>query len=170
MNNLMNVAALVTALLATSAAAQQFELKGIRWGTKEADFKKTHPKARCGDTGNKKDLVPGELGSRLCTLQGFTVAGQATTDARFLFINGELQSMGFFLYEFALFDLKDSVVAKHGPPTSKTHESLTWQLKDAHLYILTLSDRIAFDITSPAALAHQSRVRSQSAKRGAADL
>lgn len=170
MRNLITLACMAVAVFSIPAQAQQFELKGMRWGTKEADFKKANTKAKCGDTGTAKDLLPGELRSRLCTVSDFTVAGQATTEARFLFINGQLASMGFVLYEFSFHGLEDSIIAKHGRPTKTTYESRTWELKDARLWILKVDDKIAFDIDSPTALSHRERVRSQSAKRGAADL
>lgn len=166
----MSTVCAALAMWATAGQAQQFELKGIRWGINEIAFRKAFANARCGETGDKKNLRPSERPSRLCRLSDFTVADQTTTDARFLFLNGQLASMGFFLYELSFQSLKDAVIFKYGLPTRTTDESLTWELKDARLFILKVGDRIAFDIDSPMAIATQERDRIQSLKRSAADL
>lgn len=170
MKSLINVALVVMATMAAPAYAQQFELKGIRFGTKETDLKKVYAKAKCGDTGNPKNLRPGEARHRLCNIPDFTVADQRTEDARFWFVNDQLLGMAFILDELSLYDLKRALVSKYGEPTFSSSDSLKWKLKDAQLWMLKVDDKISFRIDSPMAMEFQERARVENAKRSASDL
>lgn len=170
MKVLIYMALVVAAAIASPAHAQQFELKGIRFGSKESELKKVYAKSKCGDTGNPKNLRPGEARHRLCNIPGFTVADQRTQDASFWFVNDQLLGMSFIFDELAIYDLKRALISKYGDPTFTSADSLKWKLRDAELWTLKVDDKISFRIDSPMALALQERARADSAKRGAADL
>ena len=119
----------------SAQAASDFELKGLRIGMSEAQFKALNPKARCskGYRDAALDKVTPPMPSlRTCSVAGYSVAAKDAKSTQFVFYGDQL---GHMLYTFHAEDaraLQAAFTEKYGKPTLDAARSATeWEFTNS---------------------------------------
>ncbi len=105
-------------LVAVGAHADQggIEIKGLRIGMSEADFKKINPGAKCAFSARDPAWDKTIKDRRTCSVPGFTLATKKAQDSQFLFFENRLGSWNASFFEFYGKDVQEALAEKFGAP------------------------------------------------------
>ena len=153
------------ALAGTSGAAlanqPDFEIKGLRIGMSEAEFKKLNPKAKCESSRREKDWDSSIARVRMCSVDGFTMATRKADSSLFAFYDGRLGSWNASFY-----------ASKFGQPRMEPNaQGALWQFDKATMYLGTITGSSALLIVrSDISDAEDRKVEEIKRRKGKADL
>ncbi|MBU1352117.1 MAG: hypothetical protein KKB95_09515 [Gammaproteobacteria bacterium] len=93
-----------------------FEIKGLKIGMSEAEFKKINPSAKCALSARDPSWDKTVKDRRTCSVPGFTLATKKAQSSQFLFFEDKLGSWNASFYEFYGKDLQGALTEKFGAP------------------------------------------------------
>jgi hypothetical protein len=167
-------AALALAVTSGAALANQpdFEIKGLRIGMSEAEFKKLNPKAKCESSRREKDWDSSIARVRMCSVSDFTMATRKADSSLFAFYDGRLGSWNASFYESYGRELRDALASKFGPPRMEPNaQGALWQFDKATMYLGTITGSSALLIVrSDMSDAEDRKVEEIKRRKGKADL
>lgn len=117
-------------LVAFVAHADQgaIEIKGLRIGMSEADFRKINPGAKCALSARDPAWDKTIKDRRTCRVPGFTLATKKAQDSQFLFFEDRLGSWNASFYEFYGKDIQQALAEKFGAPLIEPQlPGVTWK-------------------------------------------
>lgn len=106
-------AVLLTAFTIATASASDLDLKGINAATSQQSFASQYPAAKCA---TKKAPAAGMPQPVECKVPGFTIAGAATSDARFIFYRGRLGFASITFEQRDYLHVRRALAGKWGAP------------------------------------------------------
>lgn len=107
------IGALSIAFCGASAAAADLDLKGIGAATTQESFAAQYPKAKCSSSKAPAAGMPQPV---QCSVRDFTIAGAATSDARFIFYRGRLGFASITFEQSDYLHVRRALVGKWGAP------------------------------------------------------
>lgn len=166
-------AALVLAMASGAALANQpdFEIKGLRIGMSEAEFKKLNPNAKCESSRREKDWDSSIAQVRTCSMPRFTVAQKEAKSIMFAFLDDKLGSWNATFYDFYGRDIQEALTAKFGPPRVEPDTpGVWWKFDHATMYFAPAGSSVLLLVQSEASIAHSLKLKEIARRKGKADL
>jgi hypothetical protein len=163
------------ALAAASGAARAnptgFEIKGLRIGMSEAEFKKLNPKAKCESSRREKDWDSSIEQVRTCSMPHFTVATKEATSAMFAFFDDKLGSWNATFYDFYGRDIQEALTAKFGSPRIEPGTpGVWWKFGRTTMYFAPAGSSVLLLVQSEASTAHSLKLEEIKRRKNKADL
>lgn len=161
---------------ASTASAQPLELKGLRVGMSEADFKRANPRAECEKAYRAPVLEkakPALPSLRTCNVPGYTLANVATTRNQFLFYDGRLGRMFHTFHADDMRALQAAFAAKFGQPQADINSNaMQWNFDaDTALRLRPVAaDATYLFLESGLSAAYDSSVKSLTTQQAQGDL
>ncbi len=125
-------AALLMPLL--THAAPEFEMKGLRIGMTEAQFKAVNPGARCDNAYRNPAFdkaVPPMPKLRTCSIPKYTLASKQAKGTQFIFYGDQLGHMLHTFYADDARALQAAFTEKYGKPSlDSAHNTVEWVFAD----------------------------------------
>lgn len=136
------------ALHLSTASAADFEIKGLRIGMSESDFKKLNPKAKCEISPRDPELRKTLPLRRMCIVQKYTLAAKESYDAQFLFYEDRLGAINLAFRDINADDLESAFKEKYGSSsgggsTLKSGDTQEWRFGNSELR-LAQDNRLTF--------------------------
>lgn len=173
---LLALAALFAAAGSPAQGAGAFEIKGLRIGMTEGEFKKLYPKATCGRiAGEPQKPPPGYPQSNSCSLSKFTLAGAETSSARVVFLDGRAAMLDVSIFSYAAKNVRDALTEKFGQPKPWGNDDLRglqWSLGSIEMLIFSSLEggNSLLSVESPASRSWMSQRDDARRKKSNADL
>lgn len=156
------------------AAEADFEIKGIRLGVSELDLTKLYPQAKCGSSERQADWGSSIARQRVCTVPKFTLAGKATVEAKFSYLEGRLEVMEFGLQEQDYSDVVSALSEKFGAPVPLKlgggASAVNWTRTPNRMWAYRANGKAGIEVQSPAIVEWRNKVSEFDKKKRKADL
>lgn len=161
-----------TALVIASGAAlanpTDFEIKGMRIGMSDAEFKKLNPKAACDPARTDKDR---DSSSQTCSVRRFTLANKEALSATFGFFDGKLGSWSATFYDFYGKDIQQALADKFGPPRmDASTQGVIWKFGGTTMHLAPAGSSVLLLIQSDISIAHSLKLEEIKRRKAKADL
>lgn len=161
-----------TALVIASGAAlanpTDFEIKGMRIGMSDAEFKKLNPKAVCDPVLTDKDW---DSSAQTCSVRRFTLANKEALSANFAFYDGKLGAWNATFPDFYEKDIQQALTDKFGPPKidARTY-GVTWKFGDTTMLLAPAGRSVLLHIQSDISIAFGLKLEEIKRRKANADL
>jgi len=128
----------ILTIYASTVFSADFEIKGLRIGMSESDFKKINSKAKCEVSPRDPELRRLLPIRRMCTVPRYTLATKESDDAQFLFYEDKLGAINLTFRDVNSEDLKTAFNEKYGNPsgrgsTLRPGDTQEWRVGNAEL-------------------------------------
>lgn len=121
--------------LTTAQAASEFEMKGLRIGMTETQFKAANPGARCEKAYRDAALekaIPPMPALRTCSVAKYTLAAKEAKGTQFIFYGGQLGHMFHSFHADDARDIQSAFTEKYGKPSlDLTRNTAEWTFTDS---------------------------------------
>ena len=153
---------------ATPASQADFEIKGLRIGMSEAEFKKLNPKAVCDPPRKERDW---DSSTRTCSVPRFTLANKEATRTTFSFFDGKLGSWDASFYDFYGKDIQEALTDKFGlPRVDASTQGVRWQFGGTRMLLAPAGSSVLLFIQSDLSIAHSLKIEEIKRRKSKADL
>lgn len=164
-------ACLAFATLPAWSSPAELEIKGLRIGMSEGQFKKLYPKAACAPSAREAGWDATIARRRTCSIQGFTLANRETQSTAFYFYEGKLGSWDARFSPLSARYLRSALEEKFGAPEGGFRAApAKWQFDAVAMTLHSASPIIVLEVTSPVHDAWQEKLRAFERKPKKADL
>lgn len=163
--------ALAVAGGAVRATQADLEIKGLRIGMSEAEFKKLNPKAACEAQRRQKNWDSSIEQVRTCSVPGFTLATKKARRNLFAFYNDRLGTWNAAFDSFDAKALLEALATKLGAPhIGPELPEVLWTSGPRTMSLATTGSSALLIVQSEISLAHTQKIKQLERQRGAADL
>lgn len=156
---------------ATYAAPTAIEIKSLRIGMSEAEFKKINPNAKCAFSARDPSWDKAIKDRRTCSVPGFTLAAQKAQSSQFLFFEDKLGSWNASFYEFYGKDVQDALTEKFGTPLIEPRlPGVSWKSGDTTMKLVFTGSAALLIIQSGISIDWEMKLQEFKLRKGKADL
>ena len=162
-------AAMISTIGMAHADPAGIEIKGLRIGMSEAEFKKLDHTAKCAFSSRDAAWDSSISRVRTCSLAVFTLATKKAQSSQFLFYEDKLGSWNATFYDFYGNDLRAALTAKFGSPLTDS-EGASWTLGGTSMHLVMTGSSALLVVASDISGNWNRRLQEFKLRKGKADL
>lgn len=145
------------------------EIKGLRIGMSEAEFKKLNRTAKCGFSSRDVAWDSSISRVRTCSVADFTLATKEAERSQFLFYEDKLGSWNATFYDFYGSDLREALAAKFGSPLADP-QGASWVFGGTSMHLVMTGGSALLVVQSDISSNWNRRLQEFKLRKGKADL